>query len=107
MRERATMNLKCSKCDSAKIIPLTAVIDQGQASDGTLKARVGYTNPEAWVFKGAVYARLKADICGECGTPSSLPRTRPRYMRHTSRAKIVAHDPLRPVESPAIILEEI
>jgi hypothetical protein len=28
---------------------------------------VGYTNPEAWVFKGAVYAKLKANICGECG----------------------------------------
>jgi len=61
------MNLKCSKCGSAKIIPLVGMIDQGQYSDGTLQARVGYTNPEAWVFKGAVYARLKANICGECG----------------------------------------
>ena len=32
-----------------------------------LKAQVGYTNPEAWLFKGAVYARLRATICGECG----------------------------------------
>jgi ribosomal protein S27AE len=63
----ATMNLKCSKCGSSKIIPLAGMIDQGQYSDGTLKARVGYTNPEAWVFKGAVYAKLKANICGECG----------------------------------------
>ncbi len=61
------MNLKCSKCGSAKVIPLVGMLDQGQGSDGTLKARVGYTNPEAWVFKGAVYARLKANICGECG----------------------------------------
>jgi hypothetical protein len=61
------MNLKCNKCGSSKIIPLAGMIDQGQYSDGTLKAQVGYTNPEAWVFKGAVYAKLKANICGECG----------------------------------------
>ncbi len=61
------MKPKCTKCGSAKVIPLASVIDQGQHSDGTLKARVGYTNPEAWVFKGAVYAKLKANICGDCG----------------------------------------
>jgi ribosomal protein S27AE len=61
------MNLKCSKCGSGKIIPLAGMLDQGQHSDGELKAHVGYTNPEAWMFKGAVYAKLKANICGECG----------------------------------------
>jgi ribosomal protein S27AE len=60
------MNLKCSKCGSAKVIPLARMFDQGQSSDGTLKARVD-TCPEAWVFKGSVYANLKANICGECG----------------------------------------
>jgi ribosomal protein S27AE len=65
--EIVAMNLKCSKCGSLKIIPLVGMIDQGQASDGTLKALVAYTNPEAWVFKGAVYAKLKAHICGGCG----------------------------------------
>ncbi|MCY2954564.1 MAG: hypothetical protein NTU53_21755 [Planctomycetota bacterium] len=61
------MNPKCSKCGSPKIIPLVGVLDQGQHSDGKLKAIVGYTNPEAWVFKGPVYAKLKANICGQCG----------------------------------------
>ncbi len=61
------MNSKCSKCGSAKIIPLAGMVDQGQYSDGKLKAFIGYTNPEAWVFKGAVYAKLTANICGECG----------------------------------------
>jgi hypothetical protein len=61
------MKTKCIKCGSEKIIPLVGVMDQGQHSDGKLKALVGYTNPEAWVFKGAVYARLKANICGVCG----------------------------------------
>jgi len=61
------MNSKCSKCGSEKVILLAGMMDQGQYSDGTLKALVGYSNPEAWVFKGAVYAKLKANICGECG----------------------------------------
>ncbi len=43
------------------------MVDQGQYSDGSLKAVVAYTNPEAWVFKGAVYAKLRANICGQCG----------------------------------------
>ena len=61
------MNERCRKCDSAKIIPLVGMMDQGQYSDGRLKAHVGYTNPEAWLFKGPVYAQLRATICGECG----------------------------------------
>jgi hypothetical protein len=36
-------------------------------SDSDLKAFVGFTNPEVWLFKGPVYARLRATICGECG----------------------------------------
>jgi hypothetical protein len=60
------MNLNCAKCGSTKIVPLASVQDQGQYSDGSLKAYV-YSNPEAWVFKGAVYGRLQARVCGECG----------------------------------------
>src|SRR5262249_12624789 len=63
---RMTMDLKCTKCGSAKVIPLTGVADQGQYSDGALKAYVS-TNPDAWLFKGPVYAKLQARICGECG----------------------------------------
>jgi ribosomal protein L40E len=61
------MNERCRKCGSDKVIPLVGVLDQGQYSDGKLKAHVGYTNPEAWLFKGPVYAELRATICGECG----------------------------------------
>ena len=61
------MNLKCSKCGSEKIIPLATMLDRGQGSSGTLQALVGYTNPEAWVFKGSITATLKANICGACG----------------------------------------
>jgi hypothetical protein len=59
--------LKCAKCGSEKVIPLVSVQDQGDMSDGTLRAFVGYSNPEAFMFKGAVYARLQASICGQCG----------------------------------------
>jgi hypothetical protein len=61
------MELRCAKCGSEKVIPLVSVQDQGQLSDGTLRAFVGYSNPEAWVFKGTIYARLRASICGQCG----------------------------------------
>jgi hypothetical protein len=61
------MGVNCAKCSTGKVIPLVGVMDLGQYSDGRLKAHVGYTNPEAWLFKGTVYARLSAIICGECG----------------------------------------
>jgi hypothetical protein len=61
------MDPVCSKCGSAKVIPFASIMDQGEYSDGSLKAHVGFTNPEAWLFKGPVYARLQATICGECG----------------------------------------
>lgn len=61
------MTTECTKCGSDKVIPLAGMLDQGQHSDGTLKAVVGYTNPDAWIFKGAIVARLRATICGECG----------------------------------------
>ena len=60
------MDAACARCGSEKIMPLVGIMDQGQNSDGSLKARVD-TKPEAWLFKGAVFARLKATICGECG----------------------------------------
>ena len=61
------MDERCAKCGSTKMIPLIKVMDQGQHSDGRLKAHIGYTNPEAWLFKGAIFAKLSATICGECG----------------------------------------
>jgi predicted nucleic-acid-binding Zn-ribbon protein len=61
------MDKNCAKCGSAKVIPLTNVMDQGQHSSGRLSALLGFTNPDAWVFKGPVFAKLSAKICGECG----------------------------------------
>lgn len=61
------MDTQCAKCGSDKVIPMISGMDQGQYSDGKLKARVGFTNPEAWLFKGPVYAQLRATICGACG----------------------------------------
>ena len=61
------MSNSCAKCGSTKLIPGVTVKDQGQYSDGQLKALVGYLNPEAMVFRGRTYAKLRATICGECG----------------------------------------
>jgi hypothetical protein len=61
------MELRCARCGSQKIIPRRSIEVQGRNSNGTLRAFVGYDNPEAWVFKGAVYAQLQVSICGECG----------------------------------------
>jgi hypothetical protein len=62
------MTVQCTKCGSSKIIPLVGISDQGEYSDGSLRTQaVGYTNPDAWIFKGAISARLHASICGECG----------------------------------------
>jgi hypothetical protein len=61
------MQSHCAKCNSEKLIPLTNVLDQGQHSTGRLTALLGFTNPDAWVFKGPVFAKLSALICGECG----------------------------------------
>jgi hypothetical protein len=55
------------KCGSEKLMPFVGVLDQGQYSDGQLKACIGYTNPDAWIFKGPIFATLQATICGECG----------------------------------------
>lgn len=61
------MKPTCMKCGSDKIIPLAQMLDRGEGSTGKLEAFVGYSNPEAWVFKGTITARMKANICGQCG----------------------------------------
>lgn len=67
------MDDKCAKCGSEKVVPLASIADQGQYSDGYLKAFV-FSNPDAWVFKGKVFARLEARICGECGHTELIAR---------------------------------
>ena len=80
------MESKCPKCSSKKVIPLASVQDQGQYSDQKLKAFV-YTNPDAWVFKGAVYASLKARICGECGYTELFAADAPKLYEAYRSAK--------------------
>ena len=43
------------------------VMDQGQPSDGLLKAHVGFLHPQAMIFRGSTFAELRANICGQCG----------------------------------------
>jgi predicted nucleic-acid-binding Zn-ribbon protein len=60
------MELKCAKCGSKRIVPRARVLDQGEYSDGVLKAALD-RNPEAWIFKGTVLSSLCACICADCG----------------------------------------
>lgn len=61
------MTATCLKCGSDRLIPDVGVIDQGQYSDGNLKAFLGHTKPDAWILKGPIFAPLRATICGACG----------------------------------------
>jgi hypothetical protein len=56
----------CPRCGSTQVIPNASIGDQGQHSDGKLKAEV-VGNPDAWIFKDIERSELKADICGQCG----------------------------------------
>lgn len=58
----------CLKCGSDKIIPNARILskmDYGYYS-GDVHVEV-YKDPYAFLFKGAMQARLRAWICGDCG----------------------------------------
>jgi hypothetical protein len=48
------------------VIPNALVGDQGDGSDGMLKAHV-VGDPSAWIFKDVLKSELRANICGDCG----------------------------------------
>lgn len=56
----------CHKCGSRRVIPDVTIGDQGQYSDGNLKAHVE-GRPQAFLFRNVERAVLKGNICGECG----------------------------------------
>jgi predicted nucleic-acid-binding Zn-ribbon protein len=58
---------KCPKCGSSAVIPEVRIIDHGHYNAALDLSATVYTNPEAWVFKGAVSHRFKARVCGSCG----------------------------------------
>ena len=64
--EEMTVPTECSHCGSSRIIPGVTIVDQGEGSDGKLKA-VLFGSPQAVIFKDRLYAEIKADICGHCG----------------------------------------
>jgi predicted nucleic-acid-binding Zn-ribbon protein len=63
---RNAMGQPCAKCGSRKVIPDAEILDQGQASDGTLKAKYD-RRPFAFFNKGRSSTRLLARICVQCG----------------------------------------
>ena len=56
----------CVKCGSRKVIPDAELLDQGQYSDGTLKAKYE-RNPSAIFRKGRSVSSLMARVCARCG----------------------------------------
>jgi hypothetical protein len=62
----STQSEPCTKCGSRRIMAGVALADQGQYSDGRLKAVV-VGNPLALVFRDQMYGEIRADVCGECG----------------------------------------
>jgi len=60
------MGEPCAKCGSRRLIPDADVLDQGQYSDGTLKAKYD-RHPSAWIYKGRAMTKLLARICVQCG----------------------------------------
>jgi len=58
--------MQCTKCGSDRVIPDVQIFDQGQYSDGHLKARVD-TKPAALMFKGTITSSLRGRVCGDCG----------------------------------------
>jgi hypothetical protein len=57
---------ECSRCGSSKLIPNAIIQDQGQGSQGTLRAYVD-ADPGALIFKDRRYSEVFAQICAECG----------------------------------------
>jgi predicted nucleic-acid-binding Zn-ribbon protein len=60
------MGQPCAKCGSRKVVPDAELLDQGQYSDGSLKAKYE-RNPSALFFKGRAVTRLLARVCARCG----------------------------------------
>ncbi len=56
----------CRRCGSKRILPDVVVCDRVDAGFKELSAVV-YRNPDALIFKGALYGKLRARICGDCG----------------------------------------
>ena len=60
------MVYRCTACQSERVIPGATIFDQGQGSNGVLRAGIA-TDPQALLFKGLVFTTLRAMICGDCG----------------------------------------
>lgn len=59
--------LKCTRCDSEKIIPNIRIVDRwGHLEDDYLAIEIKQ-NPKALIFKDTHRELISADVCGECG----------------------------------------
>lgn len=57
---------ECVKCFSRRVVPNAILGDQGQYSDGKARIKV-YSDPAAFLFKGAIHAEVIAKLCCDRG----------------------------------------
>ena len=60
-------NTNCPKCGSSVVIPNVRIIDHGDNNQSLDLSATVYSNPKAWVLKGAITQRFRARVCGDCG----------------------------------------
>ena len=59
--------MKCPHCNSSEFVEGVRVVDRtdhGHKTDLIIETQ---EHPEAWIFKGAIEARLSARVCIGCG----------------------------------------
>lgn len=59
--------MTCLQCESTRIVENVRCVDRGHSNVAhDLKVEV-YSDPAAWVFKGAQGGNLRANVCADCG----------------------------------------
>ena len=59
--------MKCLQCQSERIVKNISVIERGHNNFRRNLALEVYDDPTALIFKGPHEAKLKANVCCECG----------------------------------------
>ena len=77
--------MKCNQCGSSDIIEDVGVLDRGDDRTRYNLTLVTHEDPNAWIFKGAIEAPIRAKVCASCGyvmlfaTPSDVKKLRQGY----------------------------
>lgn len=91
--------MKCTMCQSERLVPYAPLIDKGDASDLELAVQ---ESPEAKVFKGWHLVKLSGTVCCDCGKVSftALGDLEEMWKAFKHGGKEVAEPNAKVVESP-------